>query len=404
MSQVIDYFRKYIHIPSASDESTGARPSTPGQKQMAQTLEEDMRALGLKDVRNFDNGYVWGRVPANAEGQPVIGLIAHLDVVNNEPCDPMRERVVENYGGDAIEIGSGVTLSPEEFPAMKRWKGKDLIVTDGSTILGADDKAGVAEIMALCARLMADPGIPHGEVAVAFTPDEEIGSGAEELDLEAFKADFAYTVDGGELGEVEYENFNAASARLNFHGVSIHPGSAKNRMKNAALMAGEFISLLPAFETPAHTEGREGFYHLVRVDATPEQAFLAYIIRDHDALKLEEKKAYLARCRDMINARWGEGSCELEIRDSYRNMYEAIRPHMHVVERAAKAFEACGVTPVFPPVRGGTDGAQLSFRGLPCPNIGTGGFCCHGPYEHISAEDMDRAVDIIVNIAAGVVA
>ena len=238
MSQVIDYFRKYIHIPSASDESTGARPSTPGQMHMAKVLEEDMRALGLKDVRNFDNGYVWGRVPANAEGQPVIGLIAHLDVVNNEPCDPMCERVVENYGGDAIEIGSGVTLSPEEFPAMKRWKGKNLIVTDGSTILGADDKAGVAEIMALCARLMADPGIPHGEVAVAFTPDEEIGSGAEELDLEAFKADFAYTVDGGELGEVEYENFNAASARLNFHGVSIHPGSAKNRMKNAALMAG----------------------------------------------------------------------------------------------------------------------------------------------------------------------
>ena len=233
---------------------------------------------------------------------------------------------------------------------------------------------------------------------MAFTPDEEIGSGAEELDLEAFKADFAYTVDGGELGEVEYENFNAASARLNFHGVSIHPGSAKNRMKNAALMAGEFISLLPSFETPAHTEGREGFYHLVRVDATPEQAFLAYIIRDHDALKLEEKKAYLARCCDMINARWGEGSCELEIRDSYRNMYEAIRPHMHVVERAAKAFEACGVTPVFPPVRGGTDGAQLSFRGLPCPNLSTGSINHHGVRECACVQDMETMVDVLTEL------
>ena len=398
MSLVIDLFRKYIHIPSASGESADAKPSSPGQLAMAKALEEDMRRFGLSDVRNFGNGYVWGRVPANTDGQPVIGLIAHLDVVDNEPCDPMNERLVENYDGSPVEIGSGVTLDPDEYPAMKRWKGKDLIVTDGSTILGADDKAGVAEIMALCARLLADPSIPHGEVAVAFTPDEEIGSGAEDLDLKAFGADFAYTVDGGELGEVEYENFNAASACLRFRGVSIHPGSAKNRMKNAALMAGEFISLLPAFETPAHTEGREGFYHLVRADATPEQAMLAYILRDHDAQKLEDKKAYLARCRDMINARWGEGSCELEIKDSYRNMFEVIKPHMHVVERAAGAFEACGVTPSYPPVRGGTDGAQLSFRGLPCPNLSTGSINHHGVRECACVQDMEKMVDVLAEL------
>ncbi len=398
MSQVIDFFRKYIRIPSASDENSQLRPSSAGQLDMARALEADMRALGLSDVRNTGRGYVYGRVPANTGGQPAIGLIAHLDVVDNEPCAPMNERVIPGYDGGVIEVGNGVRLDPEMYPALRRWKGKDVIVTDGKTILGADDKAGVAEIMALAARLMGDASILHGDVMLAFTPDEEIGAGADELDIPAFGASFAYTVDGGELGEVEYENFNAASARVSFRGVSIHPGSAKDRMKNAALMAVEFASLLPAAETPAHTEKREGFYHLVHVSATPEQAQLSYILRDHDARKLEEKKAYLSACAEMINLRYGEGCCLLETRDSYRNMAEVIRPHMHIVERAQAAFRACGVEPVSPPVRGGTDGANLSFKGLPCPNLSTGSINHHGVRECACVQDMETMVDVLTEL------
>lgn len=398
MSLVIDLFRKYIHVPSASREDTGAHPSTPEQLTMASVLEKDMRELGLKNVRNDNNGYVYGCVPANCGGQPAIGLIAHLDVVDNEPCAPMNERIVKNWDGSVIEVGSGVTLSAQVYPAMKDWIGKDIIVTDGTTILGADDKAGVAEILALAKRLIDCPDIPHGDVMIAFTPDEEIGGGAEELDIPSFGAEFAYTVDGGELGGVEYENFNAASAAVSFTGVSIHPGSAKDRMKNAALMAVEFASLLPESQIPAHTEGREGFYHLVHMEGATEQAGLVYILRDHDENKLEEKKAYLRKCAELINLRHGEGVCSVEIKDSYRNMEQVLRPHMHIVERAAKAYEACGVKPFFPPVRGGTDGAQLSFRGLPCPNLSTGGINGHGRSECACVQDMETMVDVLTEI------
>ena len=398
MSTVIDLFRKYIHVPSASREDSDTLPSTPEQLTMAQVLEEDMRKMGLSGVRNDRNGYVYGCVPANCEGQPAIGLIAHLDVVDNEPCAPMNERIIKNWDGNVIEVGNGVTLSKEVYPSMKDWIGKDILVTDGTTILGADDKAGVAEILALAERLIQNPDIPHGDVKIAFTPDEEIGGGAKELDIADFGAAFAYTVDGGELGGVEYENFNAASAVVTFTGVSIHPGSAKDRMKNAALMAVEFASLLPQNETPSHTEGREGFYHLGHMEGVTERASLTYILRDHDADKLEAKKAYLRACADLIDLRYGKGACELEIRDSYRNMEQVIRPHMHIVDRAADAFRAVGVTPFFPPVRGGTDGAQLSFRGLPCPNLSTGAINGHGRSECACVQDMETMVDVLEQI------
>lgn len=398
MSMVIDLFRKYIHIPSASREDTHQKPSTPEQLDMARALEEDMLKMGLADVRSDGHGYVYGRVPANAEKQSAIGLIAHIDVVDNEPCAPMNEKIVSSYDGSELYIGNGVTLSCEKYPAMKDWIGKDLIVTDGRTILGADDKAGVAEIMALAYRLINDKSIKHGDVLLAFTPDEEIGAGAADLDIPAFGAEFAYTVDGGTLGEVEYENFNAASARISFTGTAIHPGAAKDHMKNAALMAAEFASMLPDAETPAHTEKREGFYHLVNIEGVTERASLTYILRDHDAQKLDQKKQMLNALADIINLRYGESVCSVQIREQYRNMREVMESRMDIVKRAADAFESCGVTPVFPPVRGGTDGAQLSFRGLPCPNLSTGSINHHGRSECACVQDMEKMVDVLTEI------
>ena len=398
MSLVIDLFRKYIAIPSASRDDTGLKPSTKEQLDMALALEKDMREMGLSDVKNPGNGYVYGRVPANAANQPAIGLIAHLDVVDNEPCSPMHERIIEKYDGGVIHVGEDIFLDPAIYPHLKTWIGKDLIVTDGKTILGADDKAGVAEIMALAHRLLNDGSIQHGDVMICFTPDEEIGGGAEELDIPGFSAEFAYTVDGGELGGVEYENFNAASACVSFKGVSIHPGDAKGRMKNAALMATEFASLLPQAETPAHTENREGFYHLVGINGTPEQAELNYILRDHDLGKLEQKKDYLRACTELMRKRYGEESCALTLRDAYRNMAQIIAAHPHIVERAKKAFEACGIEPFSSPVRGGTDGANLSFRGLPCPNLSTGSINHHGRGEIACVQDMEKMVDVLTEI------
>ena len=365
---------------------------------MACALEKDMREMGMSNVKNPGNGYVYGHVPANVAGQPAIGLIAHLDVVDNEPCSPMNERIILNYDGSVIHPGEDVYLDPEIYPHLKTWIGKDLIVTDGKTILGADDKAGVAEIMALAHRLLNDDSIKHGDVMICFTPDEEIGGGAEEMDIPGFGAKFAYTVDGGELGGVEYENFNAASAHVSFKGVSIHPGDAKGRMKNAALMATEFASLLPQSETPAHTENREGFYHLVYMNGTPEQAELAYILRDHDAGKLEAKKEYLRACTALMQKRYGADSCQLGLKDSYRNMADIIKQYPHIIERAKDAFKACGVEAFSSPVRGGTDGANLSFRGLPCPNLSTGSINHHGRGEIACVQDMEKMVDVLTEI------
>ena len=398
MENVIERFLRYVQIPSASAEGIETSPSTPDQWNMARALASDMKAIGIADARVDEYGYVYGSIPANRDGQPVIGLIAHLDVVDGVPCAPVRPRIVKNYDGGAIQVGNGVVLDPKEFQNLIPCVGKDIIVTDGTTILGADDKAGVAEIMCMAETLIENPDIPHGEIQIAFTPDEEVGGGAEKLDIAAFGAEFAYTVDGGELGGIEYENFNAASARVRIKGVNIHPGSAKNKMKNAALIATEFAALLPAWETPAHTEKYEGFFHLTGIRADEENASLSYIIRDHDRERFEKRKRDIRTCADFINARYGEGTAELELRDSYRNMREVLEKRMDVVDRALDAFRACEVEPFVEPIRGGTDGARLSWRGLPCPNLSTGGMNGHGRAECACAQDMEKMVDVLIEI------
>ena len=395
MKSVIDRFLAYVKIPSPSHEGANGSPSSPEQLTMAKVLVDDMKAIGIQDARVDEYGYVYGSIPANRENQPSVGLIAHLDVVDGVPCEPMNPRIVKNYDGGVIEVGNGVRLDPKVFPSLLKCVGKDMIVTDGNTILGADDKAGVAEVMALAERLIEHPEIPHGNVKIAFTPDEEIGGGADYLDIPAFGADFAYTVDGGELGGIEYENFNAASAGIRFHGVSIHPGSAKNRMKNAALIATEFASLLPAAETPSHTEGYEGFFHLTDLSGDEENASMHYIIRDHDKQKFEARKKTFAACARFINERYGEGTAEAEIKDTYYNMRDVLADHMDVVDRAFRAYEACGVQAYAEPIRGGTDGARLSWRGLPCPNLSTGGMNGHGRAECACAQDMETMVDVL---------
>ena len=395
---LIERFLKYVNIPSASNAASETIPSTPEQLALAKVLADDLLEIGVKDARVDEFGYVYGSIPANCEGQPSIGLIAHMDVVDDVPCTPMNARIVKNYDGGVIELGHGYTLDPAEFGRLKALVGKDLIVTDGSTILGADDKAGVAEIFEVAHRLLTHPEIRHGDVKIAFTPDEEIGSGAEKLDIKAFGADFAYTVDGGELGGLEYENFNAAGARVDFRGVNIHPGSAKDKMKNAALIAVEFASLLPAAETPAHTENYEGFYHLNHIEGAEEAASVSYIIRDHDRAKFEARKKQFAACVDFINARYGEGTAALTMKDSYYNMREIMEKHMDVVNRARDAFCACGVEPVVVPIRGGTDGARLSWRGLPCPNLSTGGMNGHGRHECACVQEMEAMADVLTEI------
>lgn len=398
MENVVERFLRYISIPSASAEGTDQSPSTKDQWNMAYQLVDDLKAIGIRDARVDEYGYVYGSIPANRPNQPAIGLIAHLDVVDGVPCAPVHPRIITNYDGGVIDVGNGVVLDPNGFKNLVPCVGKDLIVTDGTTILGADDKAGVAEIMVMAERLVKNPDIPHGEIKIAFTPDEEVGGGAEKLDIASFGADFAYTVDGGELGGIEYENFNAASARVQVKGVNIHPGSAKNKMKNAALIAAEFANLLPAWETPAHTEKYEGFFHLTGIGGDEENAFLTYIIRDHDRDILESRKKTLAACADFLNARYGAGTVELRIRDGYRNMREILEKRMDVVDRALDAFKSCGVEPFVEPIRGGTDGARLSWRGLPCPNLSTGGMNGHGRAECACVQDMEKMVDVLTEI------
>ena len=395
---VIDRFLKYVSIPSASHGGNDMTPSSKEQWNMANALVADMLEIGISDAHVDEYCYVYGTIPANAEGQPSIGLIAHLDVVDDVPCEPMNPRIVKNYDGSIIEVGNGVVLDPAQFKNLIPCVGKDLIVTDGNTILGADDKAGVAEIMALAEKLINHPEIRHGTVKIAFTPDEEVGGGAEKLDIPAFGANFAYTVDGGEIGGIEYENFNAASAHIHIHGVNIHPGSAKDKMKNACLIAMELNSLLPAWETPSHTANYEGFYHLGSMSGDEENAYLGYIIRDHSREKFEARKQTMTNCVNFINARYGEGTAELDMKDSYYNMREIMEKHMDVVERALSAFRSCDVEPFIEPIRGGTDGARLSWRGLPCPNLSTGGMNCHGRAECACVQDMETMVDVLTEI------
>lgn len=391
---------KYVTIPTASDENSHKHPSTQKQFTLARLLAEELEALGARNIYLSDDCYLYARLDATKghEGAQVLGLIAHMDTSPDFADSPIKPRLIENYdGGDVVLGESGRVLSSSMFPHLPSLKGRTLIVTSGDTLLGADDKAGIAEIMTVVEEL-AKGEIAHGPIAIAFTPDEEIGEGADGFDVQRFGADFAYTADGGAEGSLEYENFNALGARFTVHGVNVHPGSAKDVMKNAALIATEIAAALPKDETPAKTEGYEGFYHLTDMQGNCEIATLDYIVRDHNAEIFESRRALLLEVAKRFNEVYGEGTVELSIRDQYRNMLEKILPHMHLVDNARLAAERVGLTPTVEPIRGGTDGARLSYMGLPCPNLGTGGYAFHGPYEHISVEGMDKATEMLIEL------
>ncbi len=389
---VKERFLRYAQVETTSCEASASCPSTPGQWTLARLLVDELAAMGVKDARVDENGYVYGTVPAKGDHPARVGLIAHMDTSDGVK-GPTHPQVIACYDGDPITLKNGVVIDGFDF--LPSLTGQELIVTDGESVLGADDKAGVAEIMTLVARLTAPDAPEHCTVCVAFTPDEEIGRGADRFDVPGFGADYAYTVDGGALGELEYENFNAASCQVKVRGVNIHPGSAKNQMKNAALMAMEWNGMLPACETPAHTEGYEGFYHLCHMEGDEESATLVYIIRDHDAARFDARKDTVRRITDYMNAKYGEGTVTLTVRDSYRNMKEMLEPHMEIVDKAKEAFLSCGVTPIVSPIRGGTDGARLSYMGLLCPNLSTGGYNFHGRKELIPVPAMEKMVDVL---------
>lgn len=389
----------YVVIHTTSDENSETVPSTKRQFDLANALVSEMKNLGIADAFVDPHAYVTGHIPATPgyENAPKIGFIAHLDTAPDSSGENVKPCIHENYDGNDVELGNGKILSTALFPHLKNLKGRTLITTDGTTLLGADDKAGIAEIMTMAECIIKD-SVPHGAISLAFTPDEEIGHGAELLDINAFGADFAYTVDGGAENEIEYENFNAAKAVFKINGISVHPGDAKNRMVNAALLACEIASMLPAAETPAHTEKREGFYHLTDISGDVEHAEIAYIVRDHDQSLYEAKLKTLRLIEKTLNERYAPGTVALTVTEQYKNMIDKIRPHMHIVETAKRCISEQGLTPLEIPVRGGTDGAQLSFRGLPCPNLGLGGYGYHGPFEHITAEGMDTVVNILCGI------
>ena len=398
----IDRFLRYVTYDTQSDEHSDAIPSTAKQKVLGAALAEELAQMGLHNAHMDEYGYVYAWLPATAgcEGIPCVGLIAHMDTSPDAPGAGVKPRVVRYEGGDLVlNEEKGIVMRAAEFESLAKYKGQELIVTDGTTLLGADDKAGVAEIMSAVEYLLQHPELPHGRIAVGFTPDEEVGQGADHFDVEGFGAAVAYTVDGGELGELEYENFNAANAGVYFHGVNIHPGSAKNKMKNAALLAAEFVSLLPAAEAPAHTEGYEGFYHVTGLSGDESAAQVSLILRDHDREKFESRKRFLQQLTDYLNLRHGEGTCTLELKDSYYNMKEMILPHMELIHRAEEAMRACGVAPRIVPIRGGTDGARLSYQGLPCPNLCTGGANFHGIHEFVSADAMEKMVRVLTALS-----
>ncbi len=389
-------FLKYVSFPTMSDESSDTVPSSEKQLALSKYLADELTALGLEDVELNDKGYLYATLPTNIDKKTVtLGLIAHVDTSDACADYPIKTRIVEYTGEDiCLNDEQKIYLSEKEYPSLKNYVGDHLIVTDGTTLLGADDKAGVCAIVSAIERVIKS-NEPHGTIKICFTPDEEIGRGADHFDVAKFNADYAYTVDGGALGELEYENFNAAAAKAEFNGVSIHPGSAKDKMKNAQLMAMYFNSLLPDDQTPATTEGYEGFFHLVGMNGDCEHAELVYIIRDHDKAKFNEKKELFETIAAKVNDRYGQGSCDVFVKDSYYNMKEIIDDHMYTVERAKAAMEEVGVTPVVVPIRGGTDGARLSFMGLPCPNICTGGENFHSRFEFLSVESLEKVVDIV---------
>ncbi len=389
---VKDRFLRYVRVETTSCETNASCPSSDGQWALARMLADELKAMGVADAKVDDNCYVTAHIPAKGGKKTRLGLIAHMDT-SSGVIGPTHPQIIPDYDGGPITLQNGVVI--DGFSFLPSLKGQELIVTDGTSVLGADDKAGVAEIMQLAQMLTAPEAPDHCAVCIGFTPDEEIGRGADLFDVAGFAADYAYTVDGGALGELEYENFNAASCRITVRGVNIHPGSAKNQMKNAALIAMEWNSLLPPAEIPAHTEGYEGFYHLCGMKGDEESAELIYIIRDHDAAKFAGRIATAERITAFLNARYGEGTVTCEIRESYRNMRELMEEHMEIIDRAKAAFEACGVEPIIQPIRGGTDGARLTYMGLPCPNLSTGGYNFHGRKELIPVPAMERMVDVL---------
>ncbi len=401
MTDVIERFLRYVSYETTSDPESKSFPSTATQLELLKVLAEELKAIGLEDVKMDEWGYVTATLPANTTRVvPVFGLLAHVDTSSAASGKDVKARILENYPGGDILLNPEkiIVLSPVDFPEVKAYVGQDLIITDGTTLLGADDKAGVAGIVSAMKYLMQHPEIEHGTVRAGFTPDEEIGSGVDHFDVAAFGAQFAYTVDGGPIGELEYENFNAASAKVTVHGRSVHPGTAKNQMKNASLMGMEFNALLPVEQRPEFTEGYEGFFHLTGMQGHCEEAHLSYIIRDHDKAKFEAKKVEMQQAVDFMNARYGKGSFELELRDSYYNMKEMILPHPQILEFARQAYRALGLEPVEVPVRGGTDGSRLSYMGLPTPNLFSGGHNFHGRFEYIPVQSLEKVSEMLVKL------
>ena len=396
---IVERFLNYTKFDTQSAEDTDCVPSTAKQLVFAEYLKKELEAEGLDDVEMDDKGYIYATLKANTKASiPTIGFISHYDTSPDCSGADIKARIVRNYNGKEIVLSEGLTSSPRKFPELLQHVGEDLIVTDGHTLLGADDKAGIAEIVQAVCYLRDHKDIKHGDIRVAFNPDEEIGMGAHHFDVEKFGCQWAYTMDGGDVGELEFENFNAASAKITIKGISVHPGYAKGKMVNANALATEFAKMLPNNETPETTEGYQGFYHLLGIQSNIEEARMSYIIRDHDRERFEDRKRFIANCASLMNEKYGDGTVVCEVKDQYYNMKEKIDPQMHVIDLVLHAMQAVGVAPKVKPIRGGTDGAQLSFRGLPCPNIFAGGVNFHGPYEFISIQSMEKAMQVVVKI------
>lgn len=399
---LVERFLRYVSFDTQSDENSGVTPSTPKQMVFAQYLKGELEALGLEEIELDEHGYLYATLPANTDKEvPTIGFIAHMDTSPDMSGENVTPRIVHEYDGSDIVLceEENIVLAPAQFPELLDHKGEDLIVTNGKTLLGADDKAGIAEIVSAIVYLQQHPEIKHGKIRVGFNPDEEIGMGAHKFDVEKFGCQWAYTMDGGEVGELEFENFNAAAAKVTVKGRNVHPGYAKNKMVNAIRVASEFMNLLPGNETPECTEGYEGFYHVVGVEGSVEEAIVSYIIRDHDRTKFEARKECIQAWGEAINAKYGADTVTVELKDQYYNMRQQIEPVMHIIDIAFKAMEEAGVTPKVKAIRGGTDGAQLSFKGLPCPNIFAGGLNFHGRYEFVPIQSMEKAMMVVVKIA-----
>ena len=400
MEKILDKFLRYISIDTQSNENSESQPSEAKELDLLRLLRDELTALGIEATLD-EYGYVMASIPANTDKKvPAIGFIAHVDTAPDASGKDVKPQIIKNYDGGDIPLKGvpGLALKPSEFPEMLLYKGKTMITTDGTTLLGADDKAGVAEIMAAAEYIMEHPEFKHGPIKIGFTPDEEIGRGVVKFDVKKFGADYGYTMDGGEIGELEFENFNAASAKIHIQGRNVHPGYAKGKMRNAILIATELSALLPVEQRPEFTEGYEGFFHIIAFNGSVEEADIAYIIRDHDRSRFEDKKRLISECCDFINKKFGEGTVTLTLKDQYYNMREQVEPHFHVVETAIKAIEMAGIKPKVQPIRGGTDGANLSFKGLPCPNIFAGGHNFHGKMEFLPLESMEKASEVILNI------